>query len=194
MHILQLRVFLIRCLAILLAVCTTLAVGGHAEAQNKASKAKKAAKAVGPTVAVLYFDYSGKDEELSFLRKGLTQMLVTDLSQTRKLHLVERTQLEAVLTELKLNRSKKIDRASANRIGKLLGAQYLITGGYFEAGGKLRVDARVIEVETGTVNGVGVHNDSANFMLIESELATQLESELLALHTAKPVAVMHCFY
>jgi TolB-like protein len=171
----------------MVALCGSLALTGQAEAQNKASKAKKVAKAVGPTVAVLYFDYSGKDDELSFLRKGLTQMLVTDLSQSRKLKLVERTELEAVLKELKLNRTKKIDRSSANRVGKLLGAQYLVTGGYFEAGGKLRVDARVIEVETGTVNGVGVHNDSSNFMQIESELATQLEGELLALHTAKPV-------
>ncbi|HEY0097105.1 MAG TPA: hypothetical protein VGB96_22445, partial [Archangium sp.] len=33
-----------------------------------------------PTVAVLYFDYAGKTEEMTPLRKGLAQMLITDLS------------------------------------------------------------------------------------------------------------------
>ena len=37
-----------------------------------------AASADAPGVAVLYFDYDGPDAELSALRKGLAQMLVSD--------------------------------------------------------------------------------------------------------------------
>ncbi len=186
----QLRVFLgrsilIRSMALVVALCAIVASGGQAIAETETPPSVKPVQAPGPTVAVLYFDYSGTDEELGFLRKGLTQMLVTDLSESKKLRLVERIDLESVLQELKLNRTNKIDKSSANRIGKLLGARYLITGGYFEFRGKLRVDAKVIDVETGAVKGIGVHRDSANFMVLEAELSAKLHSELLSLHKIK---------
>ena len=43
-----------------------------------------------PTVAILYFDYTGKDDELAMLRKGLAQMLISDLSALDAVQLVER--------------------------------------------------------------------------------------------------------
>lgn len=182
MYFVQLRVFLARSLALALAVAVLLVAQGQVEADTKKQKGTKAAPAVGPTLAVLYFDYSGNDEDMAFLRKGLTQMLVTDLSQSQDLRVVERIDLESILKELKLNRSNKIDKATANRIGKLLGARFLITGGYFEFKGRLRVDAKVIDVETGAVSGVGVLEDSANFMDLEAQLAKKLHRELLSLH------------
>lgn len=185
MFFFQLRDFLVRSLAVSVALCVVVAFAAPAQAQTASKKSATASKTVGPTVAVLYFDYSGKDDELSFLRKGLTQMLVTDLSESKKLRLVERIDLESVLKELKLNRSNKIDKFSANQIGKLLGARYLVTGGYFEFKGRLRVDAKIIDVETGVVKGVGVHHDSANFLTLEAELAQKLHGQLLTLHKIK---------
>ena len=185
MFFFQLRDFLIRSLGIIISLGVVVALGASAQADKTAQKSATAVTAVGPTVAVLYFDYSGKDDDLSFLRKGLTQMLVTDLSESKKLRLVERIDLESVLKELKLNRSNKIDKTSANRIGKLLGARYLVTGGYFEFQGRLRVDAKIIDVETGVVKGVGVHHDSANFLTLEAELAQKLHGQLLTLHKIK---------
>jgi TolB-like protein len=186
---LQLHVFLVRSLASLALLGALVLGGGQVQAEpdtpTRTKASSKVAASAGPTVAVLYFDYSGKDDELAFLRKGLTQMLVTDLSESKKLRLVERIDLESVMQELKLNRTNKIDRKSANRIGKLLGARYLVTGGYFEFLGRLRVDAKIINVETGAVKGIGVHRDSADFMLLEEELSQQLHSELLALHKIK---------
>ncbi len=182
MYFVQLRDFLYRSLALTVVLGSLLMAQGQAEAKTKK---QKAASVASPTVAVLYFDYSGNDEDMAFLRKGLTQMLVTDLSQSQDLRVVERIDLESVLEELKLNRTNKIDKASANRIGKLLGARFLITGGYFEFKGRLRVDAKVIDVETGAVTGVGVLKDSANFMELEEVLAQKLISELLVLHKTK---------
>jgi TolB-like protein len=128
-----------------------------------------------PTVAVLYFDYSGSDEEMGFLRKGLTQMLVSDLFCVPAIEVVERTRLEEVLAELKLNQSKMIDKKSAVSIGKLLGAHYLVMGGYFDMKKTLRVDARVIDVETGTVLfSVGASRKVEDFMALERQLGKEL--------------------
>jgi curli biogenesis system outer membrane secretion channel CsgG len=104
-----------------------------------------------PTVAVLYFDYQGKNEELSVLKKGIAQMLISDLSASAAFTVVERDRLEEVLAELKLGQTKAFDPASAAKIGELLGAKFLVLGGYFDVMGTLRVDARVVEVETGRV-------------------------------------------
>lgn len=176
----QLHVFVGKLLVLSLALLVCGVISGLGVVQAAPQK-KEAERVVGPTVAILYFDYSGTDTELGFLRKGLTQMLVTDLSQSESLRIVERTDLEAVLQELKLNQSRKIDKASANRVGKLLGARYLVTGGYFEFQGRLRVDAKVIDVERGTTHGVGVLHDTAEFLTLEAELAGKIQQQLLSL-------------
>ncbi|MEZ4363030.1 MAG: CsgG/HfaB family protein [Kofleriaceae bacterium] len=144
--------------------------------------------ATGPTVAVLYFDYDGADDELGFLRKGLNQMLVTDLVGLPGITVVERARLEEVLAELKLHRSQVIDRKSAVRAGKLLGARYLVLGSYFVYKDDLNVHTTVVDVETGVVlGGVRDHRPTAEFGALEQLLAARL-GELLRDKVVAPAA------
>lgn len=132
-----------------------------------------------PTVAVMYFDYTGKDDDLAVLRKGLAQMMISDLSGLSAIQLVERDRLEDVLGELKLAQARQIDAASAARAGKLLGARYLVLGGYFDLKAKLRVDARVVEVETGkVVQSVGASGDADDVLALEQKLVGDLGAVL----------------
>lgn len=167
-------------------ILTVLAPVSPAGAQEAPAGAQdKPGPAAAPAVAVLYFDYDGSSEEMGFLRKGLAQMLVTDLAAVPQVKVVERARLQDVLDELELGRSRKIDAHTASRIGKLLGARYLVMGGYFDIGGTLRVDARVVEVETGTVvASVGGHRKTAEFLALEQHLAGALGT---ALGKLKPV-------
>lgn len=142
------------------------------------------AHAAPPTVAVMYFDYQGKDEELALLKKGLASMLISDLAGQEAFNVVERERLEDVLGELKLQSSAKIDQASAVKAGKLLGARYLVLGGYFDVLKTLRVDARVVEVETGKVlKSVGGSAKPEDFLSVEQKLAGELNRELNQLLT-----------
>ncbi len=84
-----------------------------------------------PVVSVLYFENSTGDASLDVLRKGLADMIITDLVAWDGVTVVERTRLEAVLSELKLQQSKAIDRAPAVKVGKIIRAQYAITGSMF---------------------------------------------------------------
>jgi TolB-like protein len=128
-----------------------------------------------PTVAVLYFDYSGKSEDMAVLRKGLAQMLISDLSALDGVRLVERDRIEEILAELKLGQSGKIDPASAAKVGKLLGARYMVLGGYFDLMDTLRADARVIEVETGkVVQSIGAQGKPQDFLGVEQTLSGEL--------------------
>jgi TolB-like protein len=141
--------------------------------------ARTAGAAPRPTVAVLYFDYSGTDDQLAILRKGLAQMMISDLSAVDAVQLVERDRLEEILAELRLGQSHKIDPASAAKVGKLLGARYLILGGYFDLKSMLRIDARVVEVETGkVVQSVGATGDADSFLALEQKLVADIGAVL----------------
>lgn len=129
-------------------------------------------------VAVLYFDYQGKDEELLQLRKGLTSMLISDLSNVGAVELVERVDLEKILGELDLQKKRFFDKKTVARVGKGLGAQVLVTGRYFVFRGKLLINAKVMDVERGTVKGVKSSRPVSEFFEIEQELASKLEALL----------------
>jgi TolB-like protein len=168
----------------LLAAAVAMAGGLRAR-----SARAEGAGAEAPTVAVLYFDYEGKNAELEPLRKGLAQMLTTDLAELDTVRVVERARLEEVLAELALGRTAKVDRASAARVGKLLGAHLLVLGSFFEIAGALRVDARVVEAETGrVVKGAGVRGRSDDALACEATLAEKLRDGLAALAKVAPPA------
>src|SRR5215831_7380225 len=139
------------------------------------ARAAHAAPGDAPTAAVLYFDYDGKDAELALLRKGLAQMLISDLAASDAIRVVERERLQDVLGELKLQQSSKIDQASAVRAGKLLGARYLVLGAYFDVMKSLRADARIVDVETGQVLfSAGGTAKPDDVLVLEQKLAGEL--------------------
>jgi TolB-like protein len=104
-----------------------------------------------PRVAVLYFDVNHNDPKMAVLRKGLAQMLITDLAADPAVTLVERDRLEEVLKELDLQQTKHFDPAATAKIGKLLGAKYQIAGDITEIVGTPDVlfQARIIHSEKG---------------------------------------------
>jgi TolB-like protein len=142
-----------------------------------------------PTVAVLYFDYSGKNADLAVLKKGLAQMLISDLSALDGVRLVERDRLEEILAELKLAQSGKIDPSTAAKVGKLLGARYMVLGGYFDLMDTLRADARVVEVETGKVlQSTGATGKPQDFLGVEQTLSAGIGKILAAKATVAAIA------
>jgi TolB-like protein len=126
-------------------------------------------------VAILYFDNSGGEASMDKLKKGLADMMITDLSNIRMLNIVERDKLESILKEQKLNNSKEFDPSTASKVGKLLGAQIILTGGYFEMMGALRIDARFIDVETGKIlKSDGVDGQTSSFFKIQKQLSWKI--------------------
>ncbi|HEY7374300.1 MAG TPA: FlgO family outer membrane protein [Polyangia bacterium] len=132
-----------------------------------------------PTVAVSYFDNNTGKAEYDPLAKGLADMLITDLGQLGALRVVEREKLNQILAELKLSRSKFIDPKTAQRVGKGLAAQFILSGGYMLAGDTIRIDARVFNVETGAVvTSERVEGKKDEFFALEKEIADVLIAAL----------------
>jgi TolB-like protein len=110
------------------------------------------------TLGVLDFDNNSlaDRERLEPLRKGLAQMFSSELSQLQDLHLVERADLLRIIEEIKLAQAGLIDEKTAQQVGKMAGAQHLLLGSFvYLPNGKIRIDGRIVEVETGRVLKAG---------------------------------------
>jgi TolB-like protein len=127
------------------------------------------------TIAILYFDNSSGNSQLDALKKGLADMLISDLSNLQMLRVVEREKLEEVMAELKLSSGREFDPATRQKLGKLLGAETILFGSYFEMIGQFRMDARIVKTETGEIlKSEGVSGITADFMKLEKQLVWKI--------------------
>ena len=88
-----------------------------------------------------------------------TQLDITQFLSARVLEairaegnvVVEREKLLSVLGELSLGAGELADPETQLRIGRLAGAKRMVFGGYQVIGQNMRIDLRMVEVETGRV-------------------------------------------
>src|SRR3954464_9232844 len=103
------------------------------------------------TVAVLYFDnYTGK-ADYDALGKGIASMMISDLSSVPEIQLVERDRMQDVVKELDVQHTRYFDSTTAVRTGRMLGSQYIVVGSFAAVEPKMKIDTRVVSVETGAI-------------------------------------------
>lgn len=106
------------------------------------------------TLAVLYFLNKTGNSGLDPLQKGMTLMLITDLSQVKNLQVVERVKLQALVEEMGLGTSGLVEPGTAPRVGRLLGAQWLVGGNILPAlEERLKIQAHPLDVPRGQILG-----------------------------------------
>lgn len=110
------------------------------------------ATARGTRLAILPFESLSSDtSDTSGYEEGIVRILEKPLTAAPDLDIVERADIDKAIGELKLTRDRIFDQSTVSRIGRLVGAQRLLLGSYVKIGTKLRIDARVIDVETGRI-------------------------------------------
>src|SRR6266705_1333425 len=116
-----------------------------------------------PGIAVLPFDNSGSygqdKENFDALQKGIAGMLISELSANPAARVVEREEIQKLLEEQNLGASGRVDPQTAAKVGKLVGARYVVLGTFIDFYGDFRVDARLVNVETSEI--VKVEKDQA---------------------------------
>ena len=136
-----------------------------------------------PTVAIMAFENGafGKDaKDYDGLTKAVPGFLVTDMSANTNIRVIERGEVQKLVDEQKLTKDGHVDQATAVRIGKLLGAGYMIFGTFVvDPKGNFRVDARAVNVETSEIAHVERVDDKAdNIVTAIGTLASKLNSGL----------------
>jgi TolB-like protein len=147
-------------------VCAAVAVVLGATALARADEMR---------VAVMEFTSAAKDPELETLGKGLQSMVTTDLAQVSSVKVVERQRLKDIEAELKLGKSTAVDPKTAAKIGKLAGASHLFGGSFTVVGDKMRLDGRLVAVQSGEVLlAEQISGEKALFFELEQQLVKRV--------------------
>jgi TolB-like protein len=108
-----------------------------------------------PGIAVMPFDNSGSygqdKENFDALQKGIAGMLISELAANPAARVVERAEIQKLLEEQNLGATGRVDPQTAAKVGKLVGARYVITGAFIDFYGDFRLDARIVNVETSEI-------------------------------------------
>jgi TolB-like protein/Flp pilus assembly protein TadD len=106
--------------------------------REKTDSDSGAPKQMGKSVAVLYFENLSRSKEDEYLRDGITEDIITELSKIRGLNTFSRP---TVLTF----RDKSVTPA---QIGQQLGAAYVLTGTLRRSGARVRISAQLVDTHT----------------------------------------------
>lgn len=132
-----------------------------------------------PGVAIFPFQNGGSygedKEDLQALEVGLQQMLLTELDQNDELRIIERGMLKEIMEEQDLRTSGRVDPSTAAEIGKLVGARYMVTGVFADLYGTFRMDARIVDVESGEIlQTESVRGEKEKLYTMLVDLATRI--------------------
>jgi Ca-activated chloride channel family protein len=101
--------------------------------------------------AVAVSGFTTKKGDSSGLIELLDEMAATQMSEMEDLTLVERARLDMVLREQELGLSDLMDTSKAIGVGRMVAANYIVTGSVVETTRTVMIFGRVINVSTGEV-------------------------------------------
>lgn len=135
-----------------------------------------------PTVAILFFNngsFGPGAKDYDMLGRGIADFLTADLSANPKIRVVERDRIAQITSEQDMGTSGRMDPATMARVGRMLGAQFMVTGGYIaDPRGRVVLTARVFEVETSRIlpETQRVEDKADNVVPMIGELAQKLNA------------------
>ncbi|HUF35548.1 MAG TPA: hypothetical protein VMN37_06335, partial [Gemmatimonadales bacterium] len=101
----------------------------------------------------------GQDKEIfEALELGLPAMLARALERYAGAGVAERGRVSQAVAGLGLGAGQRVDAATASQVARSAGARYTVTGSFSDFYGKFRVNARVVDAESGQILKV-VSND-----------------------------------
>src|SRR4051812_47850910 len=114
------------------------------------------------TVAILPFQdrgsYGQDKETFRALQLGIPATIASELRGHSELRLADADRVLRALPSPQVSAPTGLDAATAARVGKEAGARYAITGSFADFYGKIRLDARIVDTQTGQIVKV-VSND-----------------------------------
>ena len=130
-------------------------------------------------IAVLPFKNLMQKQDLNYLSEGIAATITAKLGSMRGITVVERSQLQMVMEELKLQKSGIVDEKTAVKIGKQLGIHIVVIGEFQVAGDHIRISARFVEVQTGKVLSTAIETDLfAKMFMLQDAVAFSLARSL----------------
>src|SRR5689334_19183145 len=124
----------------------------------------------GMSIAVLPFDNYGGEEATQRLANGLTEDIITDLSQARDFDVIARNSTEAY-------KGKSVD---VRQVGRDLNVRYVLEGSVQRQDDQIRITAQLIDAASGAhLWSERWDKPSKDFFAVQSEIGDQLGNRLV---------------
>jgi TolB-like protein len=133
-------------------------------------------------VAILDFENTSGKTEYDALGKAISSMLITDLANNihpKKVEFFERSQLNKLLDEQKLQKSKNFDAKTAVDFGKLSGVNYVFVGSVFILDGTCNFSSKLVDVQTSKILlAKDVSGKIEAWLQLKTQLAESIANQL----------------
>ena len=132
-----------------------------------------------PGIGVLPFVNGGSfgqdAEDFEALTVGMQQLVMTELAINTNLRIVTRSQLDQLMAEQDLGASGRVDAETAARLGRLVGAKYMVMGGFIDLYGEMTMTTQIVDSETSEiVKAEKVTDKRENIYAMVVQLADQV--------------------
>ena len=136
-----------------------------------------------PGVGVWAFENGGSygqdAQDFEASQVGLQQILITELARNSGLRIVERSRISEIISEQDLGQSGRVDPNTAARVGRIVGAKFMVLGSFIDLFGDFRIDVRIVDVETTEIirtNRVADNREELYQMMVD--LASRLTEDI----------------
>jgi len=104
-----------------------------------------------PSLAIVYFENNSGDESLEYLRSGLSEWLITDLSQSKFINVLSGDRIYGILKVLNLLESKKYSTEDLIKVAEQGRVNHILKGSYIKIGDNFIITATLQKPQIGEV-------------------------------------------
>jgi TolB-like protein len=130
-------------------------------------------------IAITDFENQSDRFHLDSWERLVPELLRDAFSASDGVTVVTRDRVEAIMKEQALSLSGMVDQGQVEEVGKLLQAEFIITGSILEINDRIRVSAAIIRIKTGEIKTESVHGPDPDYLeKMVAMLANNLEYQL----------------
>jgi TolB-like protein len=136
---------------------------------------------VGSRLSIAVLPFENKSG-LAEITSTVQDKMITSLYSLKRFKIIERSQIDKVLSEQKLGMTGAIDPAKAVKVGKIIGVDAILMGSISSSGTGVGMDARLIDTETGTVitakDAYSPQNNLQDVKSMATDIAIQIYNDI----------------
>lgn len=102
---------------------------------------------VGSRLSIAVLPFEGKGDAAKF-KDAVTNKLINELVNSRRFRVIERSAMDKIISEQKVQASGVVDDKTAVGLGKIAGADALVIGTVSMVDSSLEISVRLVDVET----------------------------------------------
>jgi TolB-like protein len=102
-------------------------------------------------LAVIDFQVQSDNPQYKYLGKGFAEFISIEILKAKDITLIERDKRNRIIEEMEFSLSDLADESNQIRIGRLLAANYLVTGNIYDFAGTLSITFELVDTETSQI-------------------------------------------